>query len=77
MRVKEQPVLLLMGGSIFTNPGTGLLGTLQTELETVDEKIRFASATDCLQTLHRWQGWQDMTDKQSFKLYGKRWKAAN
>jgi HEAT repeat protein len=52
-RVSRQPVLLLMGGNLYLGPGTGLLGTIQAELQLSDDRVAFRSAGDSLHTLHR------------------------
>lgn len=50
-RVAQQPVLLLLGGTLYLDGETGLLGAIQTELETTNPQIQFRSAGDCLHTL--------------------------
>lgn len=52
-RASQQPVLLLLGGSISSLDGPdGLLGIIRSELEAANNVI-FRSAGDTLQTLHR------------------------
>ncbi len=52
-RVGTQPVVLLMGGNLYLSPTSGLLGALQSELQTASHGVNFHSAEDCLHTLHR------------------------
>ena len=53
VRAPRQPVLLLMGGTTYLSSNTGLLGAIQSELQTADSEIHFRSAEDSLHTLHR------------------------
>jgi HEAT repeat protein len=53
VRVSDQPVLLLMGGSTYLGGTTGLLGAVKEELETASSAVAFRSAADSLHTLHR------------------------
>ncbi len=52
-RAGTQPVVLLMGGNLYLSPTSGLLGALQSELQTASRGVNFRSAEDCLHTLHR------------------------
>jgi HEAT repeat protein len=53
VRVRHQPVLLLMGGSTYLSGTTGLLGAVKEELETASSQVAFRSPGDSLHTLHR------------------------
>jgi hypothetical protein len=48
-----QPVVLLMSGNLYLSPTSGLLGALQSELQTANRGVNFRSAEDCLHTLGR------------------------
>ena len=52
-RVARQPVVLLMGGSLYLSGETGLLGAVQTEIEAAGPEVQFHSAAGCLHSLGR------------------------
>lgn len=52
-RAGTQTVVLLMGGNLYLSPTSGLLGALQSELQTASRGVNFRSAEDCLHTLQR------------------------
>ena len=50
-RVRQQPVVLILGGSAYLSGAAGLLGTLQSELEAAMPDVSFRSASDSLHML--------------------------
>jgi HEAT repeat protein len=50
---QAQPAVLLMGGSVYLSPTSGLFGALQSELQAASRNINFRHPEDCLHTLHR------------------------
>ncbi len=52
-RAAHQPVVLLLGGSLYLSGDTGLLGAIQAEIEAAGPQVRLGSAAGCLHSLHR------------------------
>lgn len=48
----QQPIIYLIGSSIFLDEGTGLAGAIRVELENTSSKINFRSTSECMHTLN-------------------------
>ncbi|MCP4298221.1 MAG: hypothetical protein GY786_21760, partial [Proteobacteria bacterium] len=49
----HRPVLLLLGGNVYLDKRSGLLGTFKSELQDAKSEISFRSSADCLHTIDR------------------------